>query len=111
MSRTLLTFCSWVFWNPELCHPLCAVEGELDVASLVNYFSKVHFLRLVAVHPCPVVLQRYLLTAERSGGSRGEIGGLPQHPAPLPSSFSNPARVSAFVSAIMAPQLNAIQIF
>jgi hypothetical protein len=59
------------------------------------------------VHPCPVVPQVPLLTAE------GRIGGLPHYPAAsppiLPSSFSNPARVSAFVSAIMAPQLDAAQ--
>jgi hypothetical protein len=40
------------------------VEGELGVAGfLVNYFSGVHFQTLVAVHPCPVVLQGPLLTA------------------------------------------------
>jgi hypothetical protein len=87
---------------------LCTVEGELGVASfLVIIFSRVYFQTLVAVHPCPFVPQVPLLTAE------GRIGGLPQlssrlvTPPILPSSFPNPARVSAFVSAIMAPQLDA----
>jgi hypothetical protein len=58
----------------------------------------------VALHPRLVVPQ---VTAAKR---RGRIGGLTHHPAPsiLLSSFL-PARVSAFVSAIMAPQLNAAQ--
>ena len=48
------------FESSLLCRS-CTVKGELSVANfLVNYFSVVHSLTLVAVHPRVVVLQRYL---------------------------------------------------
>jgi hypothetical protein len=81
------------------------VEGELSVARfLVNYFSGVYFQTLVAVHSCPVSKLPLLLSAEAELAVYPNI--LP-HQSFLPS-FST-ARVSAFVSAIIAPQLNAAQ--
>jgi hypothetical protein len=63
----------------------------------------------VAVHPCPVVLQGTAASSARAG-----FGGSPYYSAlstllSFPSFFSNPARISAFVSAIIAPQLNTTQ--
>jgi len=76
----------------------------LGVASfLVNYFSQVPFPDTYGCAPLPGCTSKVpLLSAET------ELAVYPQHPALLilPSSFST-ARVSAFVSAIMAPRLNA----
>jgi hypothetical protein len=61
--------------------------------------ARVHSQMLVAVHSCPVVIRRYRCKAQRHPPS-----------CPInPSFLFSPARVSAFVSAIIAIQVNAAQ--
>jgi hypothetical protein len=86
------------------------VEGELGVASfLVNFFKRGPFPDTCGGAPLPGCTSKVpLLTAERSEHMQNWRFPPPSFPI-LPSSFSNPARVSAFVSAIMAPQLSAAQ--
>jgi hypothetical protein len=86
------------------------VEGELGVANfLVTSFKRGPLADTCGCAPLPICPPKVplLVLAERGGGS-------PHHSASLtllsfPSSFPNPARVSALVSAIMAPQLNTAQ--